>query len=341
MLPGRVHHQRRAAGAWPPRERDDGVDPARPARCSARRRSGRCSRCCAPASSRSARACRRSSRRSPRASARRTRAPSPPARRRCTSRCARSACGEGDEVVTSPFSFVASANAILYERARPVFADIDPVTLNLDPAAAAAAISARTAALLPVHIFGYPADMPALERPRAADRRGRLRGARRGPRRRHAGRRPRPPGGVRLLRQQAADDRRGRDAHARLGRAQGAGRLRAQPGPRARHGLARPRPARLQLPADRHRVRARARAARAPRRDARRPRAGRRAGTARRWARSIERGLGPPVRGQRRRRARLVRVRRPAAARASTATPRWSRCASAACSPSPTCRRST
>ncbi len=72
--------------------------------------------------------------------------------------------GEGDEVVTSPFSFVASANAALYERARPVFADIDPMTLNLDPAAAAAAVSERTRALLPVHIFGYPADMPAFER---------------------------------------------------------------------------------------------------------------------------------------------------------------------------------
>jgi perosamine synthetase len=71
---------------------------------------------------------------------------------------------EGDEVVTSPFSFVASANAVLYERARPVFADIDPVTLNLDPAAAAAAIGPRTTALLPVHIFGYPADLPAFER---------------------------------------------------------------------------------------------------------------------------------------------------------------------------------
>jgi perosamine synthetase len=71
---------------------------------------------------------------------------------------------EGDEVVTSPFSFVASANAVLFERARPVFADIDPVTLNLDPQAAAAAITDRTKALLPVHIFGFPADLPAFER---------------------------------------------------------------------------------------------------------------------------------------------------------------------------------
>jgi perosamine synthetase len=71
--------------------------------------------------------------------------------------------GEGDEVVTSPFSFVASANVALYERARPVFADIDPVTLNLDPGAAAAAVTERTRALLPVHIFGYPADLPAFE----------------------------------------------------------------------------------------------------------------------------------------------------------------------------------
>jgi dTDP-4-amino-4,6-dideoxygalactose transaminase len=69
----------------------------------------------------------------------------------------------GDEVITSPFSFVASANAILYCDATPVFADIDPVTLNLDPAAAEAASTSRTKAILPVHIFGYPADMPAFE----------------------------------------------------------------------------------------------------------------------------------------------------------------------------------
>ena len=70
---------------------------------------------------------------------------------------------DGAEVITSPFSFVASANVALYERARPVFADIDPVTLNLDPAAAAAAVTERTAAILPVHVFGYPADIPALQ----------------------------------------------------------------------------------------------------------------------------------------------------------------------------------
>jgi perosamine synthetase len=70
---------------------------------------------------------------------------------------------EGDEVVTSPFSFVASSNAVLFERAHPVFADIDARTLNLDPAAAAAAVTERTTALLPVHIFGYPADLLAFE----------------------------------------------------------------------------------------------------------------------------------------------------------------------------------
>jgi perosamine synthetase len=71
---------------------------------------------------------------------------------------------DGDEVVTSPFSFVASANVAVYERARPVFADIDPVTFNVDVDAAAAAVTSRTSALLPVHIFGYPADMAGFER---------------------------------------------------------------------------------------------------------------------------------------------------------------------------------
>jgi perosamine synthetase len=71
--------------------------------------------------------------------------------------------GPGDEVITSPFSFVASANAAVYEGARPVFAEIDPMTLNLDPQAVEAAVSERTRAILPVHIFGYPAEMDALE----------------------------------------------------------------------------------------------------------------------------------------------------------------------------------
>jgi perosamine synthetase len=71
---------------------------------------------------------------------------------------------DGDEVVTTPLSFVASANVVLYERARPVFADVDPVTFNLDPDAAAAAVTERTKALLPVHLFGYPAELAAFER---------------------------------------------------------------------------------------------------------------------------------------------------------------------------------
>ncbi len=75
----------------------------------------------------------------------------------------------GDEVVTTPFSFVASANCVLYEDARPVFCDIDRRTLNIAPEAAAAAVTERTTGLLPVHIFGYPADMPGFER-LAADR---------------------------------------------------------------------------------------------------------------------------------------------------------------------------
>jgi len=71
--------------------------------------------------------------------------------------------GPGDEVLTSPFSFVASANCLLYEGARPVFCDVDPATLDLDPGAAAVAAGERTVGILPVHIFGYPAAMPELE----------------------------------------------------------------------------------------------------------------------------------------------------------------------------------
>lgn len=65
--------------------------------------------------------------------------------------------GEGDEVVTTPFSFVASSNCVLYERARPVFVDIEEGTLNIDPDAIKAAVTPRTKAILPVDAFGHPA----------------------------------------------------------------------------------------------------------------------------------------------------------------------------------------
>ena len=70
--------------------------------------------------------------------------------------------GPGDEVVTSPLSAAYSALAIMMAGARPVFADIDPERLTIDPQAAAAAITPRTAAIMPVHLYGQPADMRAL-----------------------------------------------------------------------------------------------------------------------------------------------------------------------------------
>ena len=70
--------------------------------------------------------------------------------------------GPGDEVITSPYSFVASANCAIYEGATPVFADIDPSTLNLDPAAVEAAITPKTKAVVAVDIFGYPCELDEL-----------------------------------------------------------------------------------------------------------------------------------------------------------------------------------
>ncbi len=71
--------------------------------------------------------------------------------------------GEGDEVIVPSFAFIAVANAVLQVRATPVFAEIDPVTLNLDPAAVEQAITPRTRALLVVHTFGVPAEMDSLQ----------------------------------------------------------------------------------------------------------------------------------------------------------------------------------
>ncbi len=71
--------------------------------------------------------------------------------------------GEGDEVIVPSFAFIAVANAVLHVRATPIFAEIDPVTLNLDPAAVERVVTPRTRALLVVHTFGVPADMDALQ----------------------------------------------------------------------------------------------------------------------------------------------------------------------------------
>ena len=195
--------------------------------------------------------------------------------------------GEGDEVLTSPFSFVASANCLLYEGARPVFCDVDPETLNLDPAAAAAAVGERTAGLLPVHIFGYPAAMPELEELAArhglgiledacealgaVDSEGRMVGAR---------------GNLATFafyaNKQMTTGEGGMivPAGPERGRAPA---QRAQPGPRRRHGLARPRPARLQLPALRPRRGDRRRPGREARRAAGAARRGRRGSTRSGW----------------------------------------------------------
>ena len=72
--------------------------------------------------------------------------------------------GEGDEVITTPFSFISTTNCLLFERAKPVFVDIDPATYNMDPAAIEAAITPKTKAILPVEVFGNTAHFDEYER---------------------------------------------------------------------------------------------------------------------------------------------------------------------------------
>ncbi|RPI07346.1 MAG: DegT/DnrJ/EryC1/StrS family aminotransferase, partial [Zetaproteobacteria bacterium] len=71
--------------------------------------------------------------------------------------------GPGDEVITTPLSFVTTANVLVHVGATPVFADVEPDTLNLDPAAVAARIDPRTKAIMPVHLYGHPCEMDGLE----------------------------------------------------------------------------------------------------------------------------------------------------------------------------------
>ena len=130
--------------------------------------------------SRSARRSTASRRRSPTRSTRRTPLPCRAGPRASTLLCVAAGVGPGDEVVTSPYSFVASANCAIYEGAAPVFADVDRRTLNLDPAAVEAALTERTRAVVAVDIYGYPCGARraacALTAAASPDR-GRLRGA--------------------------------------------------------------------------------------------------------------------------------------------------------------------
>ncbi len=76
--------------------------------------------------------------------------------------CVSAGIGPGDEVITTPYSFAATANCFVYEGGVPVFADVDPRTLNLDPAAVEAAVTPRTKAIMAVDIYGYPCELDEL-----------------------------------------------------------------------------------------------------------------------------------------------------------------------------------
>ena len=224
----------------PRRERAGaGAAPARQAGASASARRSWCSRCSAPGGCRSARCCAAFER----AFAARVGAANASAVSSGTAglHLALRAVGVGDgsEVVTSPFSFVASANVAVYERARPVFADIDPVTLNLDPGRgrrrghlAHGGAAAGACVRLPGRHRGVRGARPA-------DRRGRLRGARRA--RMPTAARSAAAGhpavfGFYANKQLTTGEGGIVTLRRRIGQA--ADRLRAQSGPGAGHGLA-------------------------------------------------------------------------------------------------------
>ena len=95
--------------------------------------------------------------------------------------------GPGDEVVTVANTFIATGEAILLNGARPVFVDVDPETFTMDVGQVEAAITPRTKVILPVHLYGHPADMDAMDADRGAPRAARTRGRRAGPRRARSG----------------------------------------------------------------------------------------------------------------------------------------------------------
>ena len=223
--------------------------------------------------------------------------------------------GPGDEVITSPYSFVASANCAIYEGATPVFADIDARTFNLDPAAVEAAVTPRTKAVVAVDIFGYPCELDELRA--ICDRHGlafvedacEALGARyKG---RPLGSHGHPATFAFYPNKQITTGEGGAVTTGVGGRARAA-RLAPQPGPPRDVELAPARPARLQLPARRHLGRARDR----PAREAR-PRSSRRAAqVAARYARAARRARRRAAARRRRRpRPLVVRLRRQAPAR--------------------------
>ena len=219
--------------------------------------------------------------------------------------------GPGDEVITSPYSFVASANCAIYEGATPVFADIDPQTFNLDPAAVEAAVTERTKAIVAVDIFGYPCELDELRA--ICDRHGlalvedacEALGARyKG---RPLGSHGHPAVFAFYPNKQITTGEGGAVTTGLRGRARAA-RLAAQPGAPRDVELAPARAVRLQLPARRHLGGARDRPAREARPDPRGAARGR--GALRRAARRPRRRAA--ARRRRRPRALVVRLRREA-----------------------------